>query len=254
MWRIVLLLILFFFANNTVFSLEVAVTIDDLPAVRNENIATQTAINKKILYALAKYEIKATAFVNEIKLYFDPKNTSKRIDILRLWVANGHELGNHTYSHKFFSKTNLEEFEADVIKGEKVSKKIMQEAGKDLHYFRYPYLDTGKNIETRKLFEQFLIERGYTIASITINTDDWKFNKTLLDNPYDKEEIIAKYLEHTRKVFRNQKFNNKNVKQHIWLLHANLINSYVMEDLLKIVAEYGYNFVPLQKVLPYSTS
>lgn len=251
MWRILLLLIFSLFVNNAAFSLEVAITIDDLPAVRNENAATQTAINKKILYALAKYEIKATGFVNEIKLYFDPANTAKRIDILRLWVANGHELGNHTYSHKFFSKTSLEDFEKEVIRGEKVSKKLMAEAGKTMHYFRYPYLDLGKNIETRQQFEQFLTQLGYTVAPVTIDTSDWKFNKTLLERPYDREEIIAQYLAYTRKVFHNHKTNGKNIKQHIWLLHANLINSYVMEDLLKIVAENGYTFVPLEKVVKY---
>ena len=48
------------------------------------------------------------------------------IKILKLWIKYGHLLGNHTYSHLSLSDTELEIFKKDVIKGTKISTKLIQ--------------------------------------------------------------------------------------------------------------------------------
>ena len=44
-----------------------------------------------------------------------------------------------------------------------------------LRYFRHPYLDTGRDLQTRREAEAFLVMRGYTIAPITMDAWDWNF-------------------------------------------------------------------------------
>jgi peptidoglycan/xylan/chitin deacetylase (PgdA/CDA1 family) len=209
-------------------------------------------INQKILHALAKFKATAIGFVNEEKLYKGNEEIEKSA-ILKLWVDHKQPLGNHTYSHKFLSSTDAKDFQNDVIKGAAVSKKLMNDAGLKYQYFRHPYLDTGTTFEMRKNFEYFLQKEGYIVAPFTIDTDYWKFNQQLLENPNDKDNIIAKYLDHTRTKFAfykeaSLKIFGRNIK-HIWLLHVNLLNAYAMEDLLKLAKELGYEFITLDKAL-----
>lgn len=231
---------------------EIAITFDDLPGQQDESAERQLEINERILEALNDFKVPAIGFVNEGKLY-NKGQTQEKTAILKLWIDRGQTLGNHTYSHNFLSSSNPKEFEEDVTKGSLISKELMNNAGLEYKYFRHPYLDTGTNPEMRSSFEKFLKNEGYIIAPVTIDTDDWKFNQQLIENPQNKEEIIQKYLEHTKKKFAfykatSEKIFGRNIK-HTWLLHVNLLNSYAMKDLLKMVHELNYNFEPLDKVL-----
>jgi len=240
------------FFYGCAYAHEVAITFDDLPGVQEESAEKERLLNKRILTALDRFKAPAIGFVCEGKLY-SQKETKEKTAILQSWIDHGQSLGNHTYSHPSLSKSKLEEFEQDVIKGAIVSKKLMNDAGLEYIYFRHPYLDTGTTKEMRSSFEAFLKKEGYVIAPVTVDTDDWKFNQLLLENPEDKDKIIQKYLEHTKEKFAfyekaSKEIFGRNI-DHIWLLHVNLINSYAMENLLKIVRERGYDFVTLDKAL-----
>lgn len=241
-----------FLFNNQVHANELAITFDDLPIQQHEDATKLKFINEQILNALKKFNAPAMGFVNESQLYVNGQ-VKDRTAILKLWVDNRHQLGNHTYSHKFLSKTNIEEYKKEVIKGEKISKKLMASSGMTYRYFRHPYLDTGSTKELRSEFESFLLKKGYVVAPVTIDTDDHKFNAQLIESPGDKEKIIAQYLEHTKKKFlfyklASEKIFGRNIN-HVWLLHVNLLNSYVMNDLLKIVSGLGYKFISLDQAL-----
>ncbi|HEM7245515.1 TPA: polysaccharide deacetylase family protein, partial [Legionella pneumophila] len=179
---------------------EIAITFDDLPASIEESIEEQALINQRIVNALIKYRVPAIGFVNEGKLY-RTNETQEKINLLKLWVDNGFDLGNHTYSHLSLSSLTSEQFKAEVINGSKISKQLMQSAGRQYHYFRHPYLDTGKTLEIRSKFESFLKNEGYLVAPVTIDTDDWKFNQQLHEFPQNKDKIIQSYLKHTRAKF-----------------------------------------------------
>jgi peptidoglycan/xylan/chitin deacetylase (PgdA/CDA1 family) len=175
------------------------------------------------------------------------------IAILKLWIEYGQPLGNHTYSHLSLNKTPLEDYKQDVMKGALISKKLMADAGLPYLYFRHPYLHTGTTPEIRSEFQAFLKQKGYIVAPVTIDTDDYVFNTKLIENPQEKDSIIKSYLEHTRKKFifyqdASEKMFGHNIK-HIWLLHANQLNAYAMNDLLKIAQEQGYEFITLDDAL-----
>jgi len=231
---------------------EVAITFDDLPGQQDLSAQKLEPINNQIITTLRKFNAPAIGFVNEYKLY-SKGQTKEKIAILKSWVDNGFSLGNHTFSHHSLTNSNLDEYEQDVLKGETISKKLMNEAGMDYHYFRYPYLDMGRPLQKRTAFEKFLKAQNLIIAPVTINTDDWKFNRSLNQNPKSKDEVIQKYLAYTRARFAfyekvSKKLFNRNIK-HVWLLHVNLLNSLVINDLLKIAQEYNYNFVTLDAAL-----
>ncbi len=231
---------------------EIAITFDDLPASIEESIEAQAQINQRIVNTLIKYRVPAIGFVNEGKLY-RTNEAQEKINLLKLWVDNGFNLGNHTYSHLSLSSLTTKQFKAEVTNGSKISKQLMQSAGRQYHYFRHPYLDTGKTLEIRSKFESFLKNKGYLVAPVTIDTDDWKFNQQLHEFPQNKDKIIQSYLKHTRAKFAfyegaSKQIFGRNINQ-IWLLHANLINSLAIESLLTIAQEFGYHFISLDDAL-----
>ena len=155
---------------------QVAITIDDLPAgnAYNMTAADITQMTTKLLAALREQKIPAVGFVNEKKLYRTGE-VDERIKALDMWLDAGFELGNHTFSHTSLNKAGLKAWEDDVIQGESVTRLLLAQHKMTLRYFRHPYLDTGRDLQTRRDAEAFLVGRGYRIAPITLDAWDWMF-------------------------------------------------------------------------------
>ncbi len=238
---------------------EICLTFDDLPTQQNEDPKEQLEINRGILNNLAEFNAPAIGFVNEGKIHLKDREIIGT-KILQMWIDNDHTLGNHTYSHFSLSSTDLEIFKDDTLKGEVITKKLMNKAGLSLKYFRHPFLDTGDSKEKKEAFEFFLKSKNYIIAPITVDVDDWTFDRKLLDNPQNKDNIIKKYIAHAKMQLAfseliSRKLFNRNIK-HILLLHVNLINSLALKDLLKMMKNENYNFISLDEALndeAYST-
>lgn len=63
--------------------------------------------------------------------------------LLRRWADAGVILGNHTYAPPNFNRLTVEEFEKEILKGEPITRKLM-ESHKPYHlYFRHPMTHTG---------------------------------------------------------------------------------------------------------------
>jgi peptidoglycan/xylan/chitin deacetylase (PgdA/CDA1 family) len=104
---------------------EVAVTFDDLPASRLElTPAELDRLTRDLLAAVRQHGVPAVGFVNEGKLFADATLQADRVNILRQWVEAGVELGNHTYSHADLHRTTLDDFERDVLRGEKITRRV----------------------------------------------------------------------------------------------------------------------------------
>src|SRR5262249_26847884 len=130
----------------------------------------------------------------------------ERIAILKLWLDAGFELGNHTFSHPSLQTTPLPVFEEDLIRGETVTRMLLEQKGMKLRYFRHPFLHTGPTLEVRSAFEKFLAGRGYTVAPVTFDDADYMFNTVYLKARRGGDRVLAErisaaYLEHMRTMF-----------------------------------------------------
>ena len=242
-----------------------AVTIDDLPAppgsvVSNEPAAL-AALTKRLLIALGERKVPAVGFVNEGKLDVEgesPAAREARIGLLRLWLDAGLELGNHTYSHPSLNKLPLADFEADVLRGEPVTKALLAERGKTLRWFRHPYLQVGLELDKRRAFEKFLVEHAYTVAPVTIDNDEWIFAAVYADALRKGDRalagrVAAAYLDTMDTVFAfieeiSRKLLDREPAQ-ILLIHANELNADHLGELLDRVALRGYRWVTLDEAL-----
>src|SRR5262245_53681012 len=151
-------------------SRRIAVTIDDLPVVSTRrDLKNRQEITKKLLAHIKKANVPAIGFVNENKLYAADKRDEAQIDLLRWWINDGLELGNHTFSHRSLNEIPLEEFESDLLKGETITKELLAKKGRSIRYFRHPYLNTGLSMKVKESFNAFLARHGYTIAPVSID-------------------------------------------------------------------------------------
>lgn len=237
----------------------VAVTIDDLPVVSTRSdLKNRQEITRKLLSHITKAKVPAIGFVNENKLYKDNKRDEAQVDLLRMWLDANLELGNHTFSHVNIANVPLEQYEADILKGEIITKELLQAKGLQMKYFRHPFLWTGLSMETKSDLASFLSEHGYTIAPVTIDNADYIFSRAY-DLAFDKKDkklmkqigaAYVPYMEAKVDYWERQsvKIFGREIKQ-ILLIHANFINSDYFDDLAKMFKKRNYQFVSLEAAL-----
>ena len=92
-----------------------------------------------------------------------------------MWLDAGLELGNHTYSHRDLNTVPLDQFQADVLRGETVTRGLLKGRAQRLRYFRHPFLHMGSDLKVRRAFEVFLSSHGYTVAPVTVDNDDFVY-------------------------------------------------------------------------------
>jgi peptidoglycan/xylan/chitin deacetylase (PgdA/CDA1 family) len=238
---------------------QVAVTIDDLPAGMADRLpaADITALTSKLLGTLRDQKIPVVGFVNEKKLY-KPGEVDERIKALQMWIDHGFELGNHTFSHASLNQVGLKAWEDDVIQGENVTKILLTQHKMKLRYFRHPYLGTGRDLQTRRQAEAFLVERGYRIAPITLDGWDWMFAGLYEDAKKRNDtalqaQIVREYLAYHDAVFAfEEQLSTKIIgyePKQILLLHASNLEADHIGELMDVLRKRGYRFITLEDAL-----
>lgn len=240
-------------------SREISLTFDDLPAAGMGVSGAETLdMTTKLLGTLREQKIPAVGFVNEKKLYRQFGEVDQRIKALSMWLDYGFELGNHTYSHASLSRVSLEDWEEEVIRGETVTSLLMAQHNMKLRYFRHPYLDTGRDLQTRREAEAFLVRRGYRIAPVTMDAWDWMYAGVYEDarkrgDAALQQQLLSSYLEYTGKVFDYYENFSKNLigyePKQVLLLHGNWLEADHIGDLLELLRKRGYKFITLQEAL-----
>lgn len=237
----------------------VAVTIDDLPVVSTRgSLKNRRQITQKLLKHIRSAKVPAIGFVNENKLYAGDKPDDRQVDLLRMWLAAGLELGNHTYSHRSLNQISLADYQADLLKGETITKQLLAEKGRKIRFFRHPFLQTGRTLEIKADLDRFLAEHGYTIAPISFDNADYIFSRAY-DVAYDRGDKAAMtkvgaayvpYMEKKLEYWERQsvKLFGREIAQTL-LIHANFINSDYFDDLAAMFKRRGYRFVDLETAL-----
>lgn len=247
----VLLLTTCFNYNAYAQEKEIAITIDDLPFV-GTNSATKGNLGRahdrfeKILASLVDAHVPATGFVIANSI------ATGQWELLEAFRDAGFGLGNHTYSHADLNHTSSERYIAEIEKADKILAPVMTQP----KYFRYPYLADGKG-STKQAVQNYLVANQYTVAPVTIDSKDYQFNERLLHIswrvrdqyvPKIKKEYLDYVWKQTLKAEKNAKDGSS---AQILLVHANLLNSHCMGDLIQMYKDHGYQFVTLERALAH---
>jgi cellulose synthase/poly-beta-1,6-N-acetylglucosamine synthase-like glycosyltransferase/peptidoglycan/xylan/chitin deacetylase (PgdA/CDA1 family)/spore germination protein YaaH len=154
---------------------KIALTFDDGPDPR---------FTPDILKVLHDEHVAATFFVTGLAAYQSP-------GLLERIYAEGHEIGNHTYTH-----TDLEELSASQLRLELMltQRLIQSRLGVSTRLFRPPYGLDDEAVSSGGLERlRYAQQLGYSIVGSQIDANDW--GDADHDSPPSADEIVETVLE-----------------------------------------------------------
>lgn len=231
---------------------QVAITIDDLPRGGDGgpyDLTGVRAMTTKLLRPFREQHIPVIGFVNTGRTKLDPQGLQ---EILNLWLDAGAELGNHSYSHADINNVPLDVYTADIVRGEAAIRQALSARAKTLEFYRHPYLHTGPTQETKKGLQDFLDQRGYRVAPVTLDNSDYAFAVAYLQ-PELRARVRREYVSYMESIVeffeqRSVEVFEREIPQ-ILLIHANEMNADLMPELLSMFRSRGYRFVTLTAAL-----
>jgi peptidoglycan/xylan/chitin deacetylase (PgdA/CDA1 family) len=237
-----------------------AITVDDLPVAQPSWHSDEQMgrITSDLLATFKKHGVQAVGFVNEGKLEHDGEIDPFRVGILKRWLDAGHELGNHGYSHLDLHRAPPDEWMADVVRGEKVTRGLVEANGGRLRYFRHPFLHTGMSVEIQAETGDFLASHGYTVSPVTIDNSEWIYGRGYAHAYNDgdgelKERIGRDYVRYMLEVVEFYETQSEIIVgraiPHVLLVHAYALNADWLDELLVKLEERGYRWISLEKAL-----
>lgn len=236
-----------------------AVTFDDLPA----NTLTQTRSAQReilggLIAALRRTGIPSIGFVNEVKLYDGGTLDPGRVALLQEWLDAGYELGNHTFSHPDLHDTPVEEYQDNIRRGEVVTRPLVEDAGRQIRYFRHPMLHTGRSGEVKAQVLSTLDSLGYRVAPVTIDNQEWVYarayeNAVLAGDSTLAARIRDSYLDYMDQIVRYYEDQSRALLGYelpqVLLLHANRLALESVGPLIETWRARGYRFITLDQAL-----
>ncbi|WP_422361051.1 polysaccharide deacetylase family protein [Reichenbachiella sp.] len=241
-------------------SKQVCLSVDDLTVVSYgiNDTAFTYGITRSLINTFDKYQIPAIGFVNESKVYSNDTVDASKVKHLDMWVSNGYDLGNHTFAHLSYHKTPFDEYSAGILKGELITRPLLKEYGKELKYFRHPYLQVGLTQSAYDSLNQFLAEHDYVVAPVSIDNSDWRFAKAYSD-AYKKGDTVlmekigeayVDYMEQVLLYYEKQSLDlfGRVIAQTL-LTHASYLNAQYLDKVMQKYVEHGYTFISQEEAL-----
>lgn len=235
----------------------ITVTFDDVPIHAEFTLPEQSlkAINQQILDTLNKYKITATGFVNEGHLKNDPALLQS---LLSDWHQHGHNLGNHTFSHMSYHKTDLTTYLADIQQGATITQTVLGQQKQQ--FFRPPYLHAGDTNASQQLLEQGLEKLGLRLVPVTMENADYVFDAPYTTRLQHKQVAAARAYQQQYLAFTEGRFDfydrasetmfAQPVPQ-ILMLHVNQLNADSLDRILMSLQSRGYQFQSLEQTLQH---
>ncbi len=223
-----------------------AVTFDDLPG--SPKAMTQ------ILEVLETHGVpRVVGFVNGVRVERTPS-----LDVtLEAWLAQGHPLGNHTYTHPEMSEIGVELFIADIDRNDA----FLRQLGVGLEstrYFRYPYLHQGFDAASTAAVREHLLEADYEVAEVTVDFYDWAFEPAYARCVGKGQEAAVESLERAyldaadvalgwHQAALRQAYGRP--IPHVLLLHGTDFTARMLDSLLTAYEGRGVEWISLEQAL-----
>ena len=229
---------------------QVAITVDDLPVHSPYPPgATPLGVSRQMIAALKAGHVPATGFVNGVNA-----KDADTMQVLREWRAAGFLLGNHTWSHPHLSEISAGQFEQEVTRNEPILAEVG--AGSDWRWFRYPFLDEGKDEAQRAVGREVLANHGYRVADVTTTFSDWAFTGAWARcNEAGDKAAVARlermYLDDVKESIRVARVTARALYgreyPYVLLMHVSAMSAQLMPQVIKLYRDSGFRFVSLPR-------
>jgi peptidoglycan/xylan/chitin deacetylase (PgdA/CDA1 family) len=231
---------------------KIALTIDDLP-IHGDKIAhcSRLEIAKNFTKAFKKFDLPpVTGFAN-MKTALD---TPEGFAVIQHWNESGNILANHTFSHVDLEYVSEGVFITEIETNEKHLKGLSRFE----RYFRYPFLSESTSFMKRTFLNEYLAEKNYTIAPVTIDFYDFMWNTAFSKCLTHRNGAGKEYLKNTfidsvircteQSVLMSKKIFSFEIKQ-IMLLHMGMATSLFIESLIENLLSLGVQFITLEEAV-----
>jgi peptidoglycan/xylan/chitin deacetylase (PgdA/CDA1 family) len=227
--------------------LQIALTIDDLPLHAPYPPGdTPDSVAAGVSGALKG--LPAYGFVNAHWVADRPDTAS----VLPVWRAAGLSLGNHGWTHRHLSEMSVDQFEDELVRNEAVLARTS--GGSDWHWFRYPFLDEGKDEQQRAAARAILAKRGYKIAAVTMDFSDWAWTAPYARCSAAKDDRAIAELErmYVQAATEGMAFARQLSREvygrdipYVVLLHESPFEARMLPRLIALYRSAGFRFVSL---------
>src|SRR6202050_2612939 len=231
---------------------KLAITIDDLP--QNGPLppgVTRVDITRDTLAELKKPQVPAVyGFINAKKL----EGSVDGAEALKMWAA-AEPFGNHTYTHIDLEANTAEAFEREVEQNEPTLE-LLAKPGSDWHWLRYPYLHEGDTVEKRRAGREYLTKRGYKIAQVTLDWEDYMWNNAYArcaakNDAKSIEWLRTSYLNTASEFLDLGRAQAKLIYGHdinyVLLMHLGAFSSTILPEALDLLKKKGFKLVTLEE-------
>lgn len=229
-----------------------AITFDDLPLDGDlPPGATRVQIARDTIALLhARHLPGAYGFINAKKL----EGNVDAADALTVWAAV-EPVGNHTYGHIDLNENPPEAFEREIDQNEPALE-LLAGQGSEWHWFRYPYLHEGDEIEKRRAVRAYLRAHGYRVAQVTLDWEDYLWNSAYARCAAKHDETSIAWLKSSYLAIEDSyldlgrdlaKLVYGHDINHVLLLHLGAFSKTILPDALDLMQKKGFTFVTLEE-------
>ena len=251
MKHIILTLLLAVMVLVTFAQKQVTITMDDLP-----NYSVHDPENK-LLHLVDSLQLPFCILING-RMMFENDSVMAQNSMAEWGKRNYVTIGNHTFTHPWYSESVFENFTQEIGKNQKVIAAYIPIGKKEPKFFKFPFNDLGKDSLQNTRIKQWLGDNGYVIAPYTVESEDYIFNTIyeyyLKNNEPAKADSIGRlYVTKTMEFFTyfeglSEQMFNRPISQ-IYQSHDNILNTLYLPEILKQLKERGYTFISLQEAL-----
>ncbi len=164
------------------------------------------------------------------------------------YAAAGHLIGNHSHTHQWAHRVSAEDYLADIDEA------IVRLEGFEnwRPWYRYPYLDEGRELEKRDVIAAGLATRGLSNGYVTIDNYDWYIDSQMQKALKEGHEVDFDKLGelYTDMLLGAADFFDEAAVEalgrspvHVLLLHENDIAALYADDLVTALREAGWEIV-----------
>jgi peptidoglycan/xylan/chitin deacetylase (PgdA/CDA1 family) len=228
----------------------IALSFDDVPRQRGA-FMTPDQRTEALIAALKRAGVtQAAFFLNPGNLY-DNDDGEGGVRRIRAYVAAGHVIANHSWSHPHLTALTARVYLADIdraaawLKGRRGYRP----------WFRYPYLDEGgKDKVKRDAVRKGLAARHLRDGYVTIDGSDWNMDELTTaaiaaKKPVDMKALHDLYIETL--VGAADAYDDIAVKTlgrspaHVMLMHETDLNALYIEDFAAALRADGWDIIPV---------
>ncbi len=223
----------------------IAITFDDAPRSDGPYLSGTERTDRLIAALDATGVEGAMFFVTTGLLDEAGEEGSERI---RRYAASGQLLANHSHRHRWLHRTPADDYLADI---DEASRTLAAFDGVE-PYFRFPFLDEGRDAAKRDAVRAGLAARGLQNGYVTVDNYDWYmvslFAEALRSDP--EPDLSAWQQAYVEILVDAVEFYDRMAVDalgrspaHVLLLHENDLAALFVDDLVIALRQRGWEII-----------